>query len=244
MGSDDAGFATVIVNVSLNVPATVTIYSPVAMTYGGKQIPANEYVTADVQKTGDEIELIPGVADGYTFLGWAVEEDGKLVFAGRTCGYSGDGMVLYAVWGASKVQSAFTVGATAAGSGALPAVTGAVVDGNWYDSQWNRVTELSKQSLLVYTRSQFTFTFNIKGNIITKIKDSEVGYSSWWSNYSRSISVAEGQRLEIVHSGDKTLDIYIDGSHITTLSVSTFKFELTESLTYDVTENIGIELKY
>lgn len=244
MGSDDAGFATVIVNVSLNVPATVTIYSPVAMTYGGKQIPANEYVTADVQKTGDEIELIPGVADGYTFLGWAVEEDGKLVFAGRTCGYSGDGMVLYAVWGASKVQSAFTVGATAAGSGALPAVTGAVVDGNWYDSQWNRVTELSKQSLLVYTRSQFTFTFNIKGNIITKIKDSEVGYSSWSSNYSRSISVAEGQRLEIVHSGDKTLDIYIDGSHITTLSVSTFKFELTESLTYDVTENIGIELKY
>ncbi|MGN1060884.1 MAG: hypothetical protein ACI4QN_04045, partial [Candidatus Coproplasma sp.] len=157
-----SGDVTVTVNVSLNVPTKIIVHSAISFTYTlGENVQSlNAGSSAlNVVKSGDNVLLYNPVASGYTFLGWARVFNGVLTFIGETAEYDASA-TYYAIWGASKVGTEFSAVANTSGC-ALSMPTGSGIDGKWYDSSWNEVTQISTDNLIVYTRSIFTLTVKL-----------------------------------------------------------------------------------
>ena len=221
-GKGKDGSTLVSVNVSLNIPISVTMYSQIDMTYNGTAVYANSATHVNVVKSEDGITLFSPEAAGYVFLGWAAMEDGSFVFVDRTTKYLGEDYVYYAVWGTSKVGAQF-VSSVNYGGTALSGPSGSGIDGKWYDSSWNEVSDLSALSpdnAIVYTRSIFTVTYKVDGNLITNLSDSLSGYNGTTDNLSRSFTAYEGQTITAERSADQySMTIRADGIEITTITL-------------------------
>ena len=220
VGKDASGATLVTVSVSLNIPTTVTVYSTVALTYNGQSVEANTATKVTVVKSDDNINLFSPEAVGYTFLGWATKTDGELEFVGKTTEYLGEEHTYYAVWGASKVGAEFTAEVNYGGT-AISAPSGSAIDGKWYDAQWREVTSLGTDNTIVYTRSSFTVTYTVKGNLLSSMSDSYAGYNGSTMSHTASFSAMEGQNITSVRSSDKySMIISVDGQTITTLTLN------------------------
>ena len=221
-GKGKDGSTLVSVNVSLNIPISVTMYSQIDMTYNGTAVYANSATHVNVVKSEDGITLFSPEAAGYVFLGWAAMEDGSFVFVDRTTKYLGEDYVYYAVWGTSKVGAQFASSVNYGGT-ALSGPSGSAIDGKWYDSSWNEVSGLSALSpdnAIVYTRSIFTVTYKVDGNLITNLSDSLSGYNGTTDNLSRSFTAYEGQTITAERSADQySMTIRADGIEITTITL-------------------------
>ena len=221
-GKGKDGSTLVSVNVSLNIPISVTMYSQIDMTYNGTAVYANSATHVNVVKLEDGITLFSPEAAGYVFLGWAAMEDGSFVFVDRTTKYLGEDYVYYAVWGTSKVGAQFASSVNYGGT-ALSGPSGSGIDGKWYDSSWNEVSGLSALSpdnAIVYTRSIFTVTYKVDGNLITNLSDSLSGYNGTTDNLSRSFTAYEGQTITAERSADQySMTIRADGIEITTITL-------------------------
>ena len=221
-GKGNDGSTLVSVNVSLNIPISVTMYSQIDMTYNGTAVYANSATHVNVVKSEDGITLFSPEAAGYVFLGWAAMEDGSFVFVDRTTKYLGEDYVYYAVWGTSKVGAQFASSVNYGGT-ALSGPSGSGIDGKWYDSSWNEVSGLSALSpdnAIVYTRSIFTVTYKVDGNLITNLSDSLSGYNGTTDNLSRSFTAYEGQKITAERSSDQySMTIRADGIEITTITL-------------------------
>lgn len=219
VGKGTDGATLVTVNVSLNIPTVVTMYSGVAMTYSGQSIAAGKNSKVSVIKSDDNVTLFSPEAVGYTFIGWAAMEDGQLVFVDRTTKYFGEDYVYYAIWGTSKVGTAFSANVNYGGT-ALQLPSGSGIDGRWYDANWNEVTSLSAENTILYTRSIFTITYKVSGNLISSMSDSLSGYNGTTSSFSHSFTAYEGQVITAERSSDKySMTIKADGAEVTTITL-------------------------
>ncbi len=223
-GRGTDGSLQVTVNVSLNIPTVVTMYSAVDMTYNGTGIAAGEQTKVSVVKSDDCVTLFQPEAVGYTFIGWAADIDGQLVFTDKTAEYFGEDYVYYAIWGTSKVSASFSASVNYSGTSlSLPSGNG--IDGKWYDAYWNEVTSLSYANTVVYTRSVFAVTYSVSGNLITNLSDSLGGYDGATSSYSNSFNVLEGQTVTATRSSDGySMTITADGETVTTMTLKKIVF--------------------
>ncbi|MDE6557705.1 MAG: leucine-rich repeat domain-containing protein, partial [Clostridia bacterium] len=239
---------TLAVNVLFNVPKEITVYSPIAMTYANSAVAGGVNTVVYATAVDGGVSLVHPVAeDGSVFLGWAVEIGGKLEFVGQQTSCV-EGTVFYAVWGKSKVNQQVLASVNYSGTSLSMPVSG---NGKWYDGNWNEVTEISKQNLVVYTRATFTLGYEVSGKLITKIYDKTPNKSvSGKSSYSASVVVLEGQTVTAVRSSDgKSVTINIDGVYYTEIQLQkyfgvqyTFKPETFVNGTYTVTANDDVTL--
>lgn len=230
------------VTVLVNLPKQITVWSAVDMTYGETAVAGGTDTDVYATDVGEgKIALfVPVANNGNVFLGWAVETAEGLQFVGQTVTHS-ESTVYYAVWGASKVGAEVKASRNYSGNALSAPSSG---NGKWYDDNWNEVTEISKDNLVVYTREQFTFSYKVNGNLITKIYDKTPNSTvTGKSSYSASVSVLEGQIVTAVRSADgKSLTIYIDGVYYTEIQLQkyfgvqyTFKTEYFTDGVYSVT---------
>lgn len=235
----------------VNLPKQITVRSAVDMTYGDTAVAGG--TDTDVYATdvgeGKVALFVPVAKDGYVFLGWAAETAEGLQFVGQTVTH-GEGAVYYAVWGASKVGAEVKASQNFSGNALSAPSSG---NGKWYDDNWNEVTEISKDNLIVYTREQFAFSYKVNGNLITKIYDKTPNSTvTGKSSYSASVNVLEGQIVTAVRSADgKSLTIYVDGVYYTEIQLQkyfgvqyTFKTENFTDGVYSVTVNADVSYTF
>ncbi|MGN1104477.1 MAG: hypothetical protein ACI4QI_06320, partial [Candidatus Coproplasma sp.] len=163
-------------------------------------------------------------ADGYTFLGYAYDNEGVLTFGvGEDIATAGN--TLYVIWGTSKVGTSFSVVTNTAGS-ALYMPSGDSIDGKWYDDSWNEVTSISYDNMVVYSRTKFTFTYKIDGAgvNITDTMEGTTGKDKGIVNknsYSYSFNVWEGQKIVVTRSSDGyTLTFTVDDVTMGTIKLN------------------------
>ena len=234
------------VKVLLNVPKQITVYSEVAMTYGGAPVDGgkqtNVYATA---VDGGVVLIVPVAADGSVFLGWAAEKGGKLEFVGEQV-EAGEGTVFYAVWGKSKVGAEVRASINYSGTALSMPATG---NNKWYDNDWNEVTEISKENTVVYMRSVYTFSYKLSGNFKMKVTDTLHNVSeNTTKSYSASFEVLEAQNVTAVKEGGKTVKIYVDGNLKTTLTLTkylAYNYDFKDfTFNETVNDNLSLDLKW
>lgn len=214
-------------NVSYKATATVNVFSACAFTYNGTAVGANAVTQINATVSDGKIELAAPKAEGYVFLGWAAETDGKLQFVGSTVENSA--VTYYAIWGTSKVGATVTASVHYSGATLSAPASG---NGRWYDGNWNEVTEISKETTVVYTRETYTVSYKISGNMTMNISDTLSGTSKSGTSFSNSFSVLEGQRVTAVRVEGKKVEIRVDGELVTTLTLA--KWGL---FNYDIKDN-------
>lgn len=234
------------VKVLLNVPKQITVYSEVAMTYGGAPVDGGKQTNVYATKSGDGVALVVPVAkDGSVFLGWAVEKGGKLEFVGEQV-EAGEGTVFYAVWGKSKVGAEVRASINYSGTALSMPATG---NNKWYDNDWNEVTEISKENTVVYMRSVYTFSYKLSGNFKMKVTDTLHNVSeNTTKSYSASFEVLEAQNVTAVKEGGKTVKIYVDGNLKTTLTLTkylAYNYDFKDfTFNETVNDNLSLDLKW
>ena len=252
--------ATVAITVSLNVPVEVKVNSAVAFSYDlNNQTISEGLTTMKVVKSGDNVILYNPVATNYTFLGWAKEVNGALEFIGSTTQYNAD-TVYYPIWGHSNAGTTFSASTHTNGS-TLVNPTGDGIDGKWYDKNWNQVTEISTANTVVYTRSIFTLTVELKYKAANRsmlhVKNDSIGdktsKSTLTSGTSIGMSIYEGKATFTL--ADKVLTVN-DGVNVTTIYANEIrsggsentnnKRNISSSITgeYNVTTSFSVTLSY
>ncbi|MGN1372942.1 MAG: hypothetical protein ACI4VK_02715, partial [Candidatus Coproplasma sp.] len=194
------GYTHVTYSVSYEAATIITVYSGIDFTYYGKTVKANTATKVTVSITDDSLSLSAPTASGYTFLGFAYDNDGTLTFGvGEDIATAGN--TLYVIWGTSKVGTSFSVVTNTAGS-SLYMPSGDSIDGKWYDDSWNEVTSISLDNLVVYTRTKFTLTLklSIGGTDTNKVHISQNGTEIYNEKISGNVI---GGSVNIT-----TLDIY------------------------------------
>ncbi len=244
---DSRGVEVITVSVSLNKPAEIKVYSEIPFSYNYlNQSIAGGNGTMLVTQSGKNIALYAPVAEisGYKFLGWAVENGGKLVFVPTANAYS-ENTVYYAVWGVSNINAEFAVVQTTEGS--VPNAPTGNLDGKWYaDTSFTAgVSEITARTTVLYCRSTFVFSYTVKGNVPTKVGDTLGNYSSSTWSRSNSFAIYEGQSVSVNKAGDKKVEIIVDGSVITTLTLSGiykfkgFTFDTVNYASFDITLSLS-----
>ena len=247
------GFTHVTYSVSYTAATIITVYSGVEFTYYGKTVKANTSTLIPVPVTDNKISLAAPTATGYTFLGYAYDNNGVLTFGvGEDIVAAGN--TLYIIWGHSKVGTAFSVVTNTAGS-ALYMPSGTGIDGKWYDNSWNEVTSISTSNTVVYTRSIFTLTVKLAykaGNRSVLHVGNNTSSSSLLSGTSIDMNIYEGKASFVLNNKVLTVS---DGVNITEIYANeinwlgketTTKRNISSSITgeYNVTTSFSVTLSY
>ena len=214
---------TLIVSVALNQPKPINVYSAVAMNYAvgsmDQAVQANTVSTVYAVTEGEYVTLFAPRASGYTFLGWAVSVNGGLQFVAEKVVYD-ESTVYYAIWGTSKVGQEVRSDINYSGSALIAPSCG---DGRWYDNEWNEVTAVSKENMVVYTRTIFTLTVELSGKIFAR-NVLHVG------NDSSKTAMSSGTSLTMqIYEGKATFTLidkvlYVDdGVNVTAIYVNEVK---------------------
>lgn len=208
------------VDVEIAEDASATFVSDVAFTLNGEDCgDDNTVVVEDITAVSD---FTPTPADSaYVFLGWASDVSGAMSFTT----VSTAGVTYTAIWAVASEGVTYTVQTSGTTLNA-PAVSSGAFYGWYADAQFASPLsgELSTENTIYVARRQFTFTYTVSGNLITKINDSKFGSVSGKSSLTNSITVLEKQTVLVEVTGDYTADVKVDGEVITTLTLEKYFF--------------------
>ena len=204
-----------------NLP--VNVVSRVNFSYGATQyvFSAEAGYAAQVmmEVNGSVINAKTPVASGYVFLGWAADCGDGLRFTEL----SDPSLTYYAVWAAEREGVAYSV-MTSGDSLAQPQVSSGSFEGWYADESFAKPVSsvISAENTVFAARRQFTFSYTVSGNLITKISDSAFGTVSGKSSVTRSLAIKEGQSAAVRVTGSHTAEILVDGAVCSTVTLEKY----------------------
>ena len=229
---------TVVLNKSKVITVTSAVPAEYVMGSEKQYLAAGEITSVKTVVDGDYINLLVPFAEGYVFLGWAVEEGDVLSFVAESVAYDASA-VYYAIWGTSKIGQDVKAPINYSGSKLLAPECGT---GKWYDGgdEWNEANTISKERTIFYTRSVFTLTVELSKKLLDQ-NMLHVGDNTSKANRNSStsltMSILEGTAQFTLSNSVLTVD---DGVNVTLIYVNEISGSGSEN--FNKKRNINVNL--